>query len=76
MSIGIKIKKGLDINIAGAVPAGTTPSVCRTATAAIIPDDFTGIIPKMELREGDPVKAGQPIFHSKLDERLKVVSPL
>lgn len=76
MSIGIKIKKGLDINIAGAVPAGTTPSVCRTATAAIIPDDFAGVIPKMELREGDPVKAGQPIYHSKLDERLKVVSPL
>lgn len=76
MSIGIKIKKGLDINLAGAVQPGDTPAACRTATAAIIPDDFTGIIPKMELREGDHVKAGQPLCHSKLDERLKVVSPL
>ena len=76
MSIGIKIKKGLDLNLAGAIPAGATPAVCHMATAAIIPDDFSGVIPKMELREGDKVKAGQPLYHSKLDERLKIVSPL
>lgn len=76
MSIGIKIKKGLDIRLAGAVPAGSRPEEISTASAAIVPDDFTGLIPKMELREGDAVQAGQPLFHSKLDERLKVVSPL
>lgn len=76
MSIGIKVKKGLDINIIGAIPAGVTPVEIPSATVAIIPDDFTGLIPKMELREGDPVKAGQPLFHSKLDETLKVVSPM
>lgn len=76
MSIGIKIKKGLDIRLAGAVPAGSRPEEISTATAAIVPDDFIGLIPKMELREGDTVQAGQPLFHSKLDDRLKVVSPL
>lgn len=76
MSIGIKIKKGLDIRLAGAVPAGSRPEEISTASAAIVPDDFTGLIPKMELREGDAVQAGQPLFHSKLDERLKVISPL
>lgn len=76
MSIGIKIKKGLDIRLAGAVPAGSRPEEISTASAAIVPDDFTGLIPKMELREGDAVQAGQPLFHSKLDDRLKVVSPL
>lgn len=76
MSIGIKIKKGLDIRLAGAVPAGSRPEEISTASAAIVPDDFTGLIPKMELREGEAVQAGQPLFHSKLDERLKVVSPL
>lgn len=78
MSIAIKVKKGLDIRISGAiapgaqVPAAVTPS----ATIAITPDDFTGIIPKTEVHEGDAVKAGQPLFHSKADEALKVVSPV
>lgn len=77
MSIGIKVKKGLDIRLAGGIPAGAAmPEECKSATVAIIPDDFTGLIPKMELREGDAVKAGQPLFHSKLDEKLKVVSPV
>lgn len=76
MSIGIKVKKGLDIRLAGAVAQATAPVECQSATAAIIPDDFSGLIPKMELREGDKVKAGQALFHSKLDEKLKVVSPL
>lgn len=76
MSIGIKVKKGLDIHLAGGVPENARPAECRCATVAIVPDDFTGLIPKMELREGEPVKAGQPLFHSKLDERLKVTSPV
>lgn len=76
MSIDIKIKKGLDLNLAGSLPQGSAGACRRTsATVAIVPDDFIGLIPKMELREGDSVKAGQPLFHSKLDERLKVVSP-
>ncbi len=76
MSIGIKVKKGLDIQLAGGIANGTSPSECRCATVAIVPDDFTGLVPKMELKEGETVKAGQPIFHSKLDERLKVTSPV
>lgn len=76
MSIGIKIKKGLDLQLAGAVAdASAKPRECPTATVAIVPDDFTGIIPRMELREGDPVAIGQALFHSKTDEDLKVVSP-
>lgn len=76
MSIGIKVKKGLDIHLAGAVPSEAIPVECPPAIVAVIPDDFIGIIPKMELREGDPVKAGQALFHSKLDDKLKVVSPV
>lgn len=76
MSIGIKVKKGLDIHLAGGIPADAKETECRCATVAIVPDDFTGLIPKMELREGDTVKSGQPLFHSKLDERLKITSPV
>lgn len=76
MSIGIKVKKGLDLHIAGALAEGATPSVCQVSAVALVPDDFIGIIPKMELREGDAVEAGQPLFHSKTDEALKIVSPV
>lgn len=76
MSIGIKIKKGLDIHLAGGISNPTAPKECKCNTVAIVPDDFTGLIPKMEVREGDAVKAGQPLFHSKIDEQLKVVSPV
>lgn len=75
MSIGIKVKKGLDIHLAGAIADGGKTSQAKTSTVAIIPDDFVGLIPKMEVREGDLVKIGQPIFHSKLNDALKVVSP-
>lgn len=76
MSIGIKIKKGLDIHLAGGIANPTAPTECKCDTVAIVPDDFIGLIPKMEVREGDAVKAGQPIFRSKIDEQLKVVSPV
>lgn len=75
MSIGIKIKKGLDLPIAGAVANPLDITARPTPTVAIIPDDFIGLVPKMEVREGDTVKAGQPLFHDKRHEALKVVSP-
>ena len=75
MSIGIKVKKGLDLKLQGSV-ADPTHIVDKTVTeVAIVPDDFVGIIPKTEVREGDSVLAGQPLFHSKTCELLKVVSP-
>lgn len=75
MSIGIKVKKGLDLHLEGAV--GDTGAITDkpTATVAITPDDFAGIVPKMEVREGDAVLAGQPLFHDKVHESIKVVSP-
>lgn len=75
MSIGIKIKKGLDLPIAGAVADPLDITARPTPTVAIIPDDFIGLVPKMEVREGDTIKAGQPLFHDKRHEALKVVSP-
>lgn len=75
MSIGIKIKKGLDLPIAGAVADPLDITARPTPTVAIIPDDFIGLVPKMEVREGDTIKAGEPLFHDKRHEALKVVSP-
>lgn len=75
MSIGIRIKKGLDLPIAGAVTDPMETTVKPTPTVAIIPDDFLGLVPKMEVREGDAVLAGQPLFHDKRHEEIKIVAP-
>lgn len=77
MSIGIKLKKGLDLHLQGGVTEGAeaAPRAVKTPTVAIVPDDYLGLTPKMEVREGDTVAAGQPLYHGKTAEPVKVVSP-
>ncbi len=76
MSISLKIKKGLDLNLEGGIDSTIIEKTVLPATAAICPDDYPGITPKPEVREGDKVKAGDPLFHDKQEESLKVVSPV
>ena len=75
MSIGIKVKKGLDLHLEGAIGDTGAVTFKPTPTVAITPDDFVGLVPKMEVREGDAVLAGQPLFHDKVHENIKIVSP-
>lgn len=75
MSIGIKVKKGLDLHLEGAVADSSSITARNVSLVAVVPDDFAGLVPKMEVHEGDAVLAGQPLFHSKANEALKVVSP-
>ena len=75
MSIGIKVKKGLDLHLEGAVADPRHIASRPTATVAVTPDDFVGLVPKMDVREGDSVKAGQALFHDKTHPEIKVVSP-
>jgi len=74
MSEGIRIKKGLSINIKG-VADKELKKVPLPKQLALILDDFHLVIPKLILREGDNVKRGQTIFYSKTNERIKFVSP-
>lgn len=76
MSIAIKIRKGLDLNIEGKIDNTDEVEVIKPAEAALIPDDFHGMVPKMEVREGDEVLAGQPLWHDKRHEEIKVTSPV
>jgi Na+-transporting NADH:ubiquinone oxidoreductase subunit A len=75
MSNDIKIRKGLDIKLKG--EAEKLISVAsRSKFFAIKPTDFHGVTPKMVLKEGEAVKAGETIFYSKSSERVKFVSPV
>lgn len=75
MSKDIKIKKGLTINLVGEAEK-VLSGAPRSRTFAIRPADFHLITPRMMLKEGERVQAGQPLYHSKDDESIKIVSPV
>ena len=71
----IKLKRGLDIPFEGAA-AQTLGSVRRPEVFHIVPDHFAGITPKLDVKVGDQVKAGSPLFHDKAFEEMQFTSPV
>lgn len=72
----IKLKKGLRLNLAGAMAENSKPIAIPTHTAAVCPDDFPGFVPKVDVKEGDAVACGSPIMHHKDCDDLRLVSPV
>ena len=75
MSIQLKIKKGLDLNVAGKVVSSEVEGVIIPDEIAVFPDDFPGMTPKLDVKEGDRILKGEPVFHDKIQEEIKVVAP-
>lgn len=75
MSKDIKIKKGLTINLKGEAEK-TISKAPRSRTTAIRPKDFHLITPKMFVKEGAKVLAGDVLFYSKQNQAIKFVSPV
>ena len=75
MSKDIRIKKGLDINLVGAAELSTSKAVLSNVYTIKL-DDFHGLTPKMLLKEGAEVKAGEPLFYNKGVEEMLFVSPV
>lgn len=71
----IKLRKGLDVNLKGKA-AKETASVDCPGEYALCPDDFTGLKPKVVVKEGDAVKAGDALFVDKLHPEVCFVSPV
>ena len=76
MAIKLKLKKGLDLRIAGGIEDKAVKRKVQPQRVSICPDDFLGITPNPEVKEGTKVKAGEPLFHDKKFEDIKVVSPV
>ena len=75
MSKDISIKDGANLNLKGL--ASMELEVAKMSlNYALNPDDFFGLIPRMLVKEGDKVSLGQPIFHDKNNESIKIVSPV
>ena len=75
MSKDIRIKKGLNINLVGAAEQTTSQAVSSNVYAINL-DDFHGVTPKMMIKEGAEVKAGEPVFYNKSKEDMLFVSPV
>lgn len=75
MSKIISLRKGLDINLAGAAAQQVT-ELPLAAEYGISPLDFEGVTPKLLVKVGDEVKAGTPLFFSKTDARVLFTSPV
>ncbi len=75
MAKAIKLKKGLDIRIHGVAPSERLKRIIP-ASCAVVPDDYQGITPKIDVKEGDAVLAGSVLFHDKQYPDVKVVSPV
>ena len=69
MSKDIRIKKGLNIKLVGEAEQ-TTASTNTAGVYAIRPENFHGITPKLSVKIGAEVKAGESLFYSKSDERI------
>ncbi|MCC8145684.1 MAG: Na(+)-translocating NADH-quinone reductase subunit A [Bacteroidales bacterium] len=70
----IKVKKGLDINLKGK-PQEITKNSIPSEYYTVCPDDYTGFVPKVAVKEGDKVLAGTPVFFDKNRPDIKVVAP-
>lgn len=71
-----KIRKGLDLNLQGEAEKKLRSLALSEEEYALSPEDFHGIVPRPVVKEGDHVRAGDPLFVDKATERIKFVSPV
>lgn len=70
-----KLRKGLDINLAGKAEKKKI-QLKSNGKYALQPDCFTGVVPKVVVKEGDKVKAGDALFINKNYPEMTFASPV
>ena len=71
----IKLHKGLDINLKGRAVEQKI-QLKSNGKYALMPDDFEGVTPKVVVKEGDKVQAGDALFVNKQYPEVKFASPV
>ncbi len=72
----IKLRKGLDINLKGKATKDVTLKAAKVEEYALVPEAFVGVTPKVVVREGDHVNAGDALFVNKACPNVKFASPV
>ena len=75
MSKDIRIKKGMNINLDGEAEKTTSKAVLSNVYAIKL-KDFHGLTPKMLVKQGAEVKAGEALFYNKNVVDMLFVSPV
>ena len=70
-----KIRKGLDLKMAGDAPDKLLGNV-SSDTISVRPGDFRWLKPVLLVQAGDAVQVGTPLLADKQDERIVIVSPV
>jgi Na+-transporting NADH:ubiquinone oxidoreductase subunit A len=65
----------LDIHLQGKA-AEEKLTLKSNGTYALVPDDFEGVTPKVVVKEGEHVRAGDALFVNKLYPEMKFASPV
>ena len=71
----IKLRRGLDIKLTG-VAKKEKIAMQSANVYALQPDDFEGVKPKVVVKEGDKVKAGDALFVNKAYPEVRFASPV
>ena len=71
----IKLSKGLDIHLQGKAEEKKI-QLKSNGKYALMPDDFEGVTPKVVVKEGEKVKAGDALFVNKQYPQVKFASPV
>ena len=71
----IKLHKGLDIHLQGRAEEKLI-QLKSNGKFALVPDDFEGVTPKVVVKEGDHVKAGDTLFVNKQYPEVRFASPV
>jgi len=75
MSSSVKLNRGLDIRIRGLAEKKLV-SVVQSTHYGVKPVDFPGLTPKLNVKQGDRVSAGSPLFHDKIRPEILFTSPV
>jgi len=75
MSVSIRLKRGFDLRIKGPAEKKLASEV-HPSHFGVKPTDFPGLTPKLNVKTGDKVLAGSPLFHDKIRPEILFTSPV
>ncbi len=75
MSLTFVLKKGLNIPLAGEAELRVSKTIAP-GIVAVQPTDFKGFLPRLLVKEGDPVLCGSPVAADKMNADILLTSPV